>query len=175
MGLDSAPVDDQILKQLQSHKIEGDYARKCIEANKKNQVTATYNLLLKKHIKAGGHSVADARKSSYDPAVFKQVKPAPTEEIRSAVEDDAAMLISQRKIADSLGEMQRYEERKKDQVQRQKRRATSQYTAQAQVALTNAPMMEKKPRHMLIAEEEPASFASQLLNLTVPISQQQRD
>ena len=59
---------------MESHKIEGDYARKCIEANKKNQVTATYNLLLKKHLRDGNHSIADARKSSYDPAIFQKIK-----------------------------------------------------------------------------------------------------
>lgn len=33
-------------------------------------MTATYYLQLKKHIKAGGDSVADASKPTYDPKVF---------------------------------------------------------------------------------------------------------
>ena len=70
IGIDSAPIDIDILKQLEHHDIDIDYARKCIEANKKNQITSTYYLLLKKHIKQGGESVADARKASYDPKVF---------------------------------------------------------------------------------------------------------
>ena len=52
-----------------------DYARKCIEANKKNQVTACYYLLFKKHLKAGGESIADARKPNYDPTVFMKRVP----------------------------------------------------------------------------------------------------
>lgn len=75
IGIDSAPIDINILKQLESHNIDIDYARKCIEANKKNQITSTYYLLLKKFIKQGGESVADARKPSYDPKVFLQRVP----------------------------------------------------------------------------------------------------
>ena len=33
-------------------------------------MTATYYLILKKHIKGGGESIADARKPSYNPEVF---------------------------------------------------------------------------------------------------------
>ena len=33
-------------------------------------MTATYYLILKKHIKAGGESVADARQPTYNPSVF---------------------------------------------------------------------------------------------------------
>lgn len=60
----------KILKQMEDHNIEIDYARKCIEANKHNHVTATYYLILKKHIKAGGESIADARLPTYNPEVF---------------------------------------------------------------------------------------------------------
>jgi 5'-AMP-activated protein kinase, catalytic alpha subunit len=70
IGIDSAPIDVTILKMLESHDIDVDYARKCIEANKKNHITATYFLLLKKHIRGGGESIADARKPTYDPSVF---------------------------------------------------------------------------------------------------------
>ena len=70
VGFDASPIDIDILKQLQDHEIDVDYAKKCIEANKKNHVTACYYLLLKKHIKGGGESIADARKPTYDPQVF---------------------------------------------------------------------------------------------------------
>ena len=59
-----------ILKSIQEHEIDIDYARKCIEANKHNHITATYYLKLKKHIRGGGESLADARKPTYDPNVF---------------------------------------------------------------------------------------------------------
>ena len=70
VGIDPSPIDVNILKQLETHNIDVDYARKCLEANKHNHVTATYYLILKKHIKAGGASVADARLPSYNPQVF---------------------------------------------------------------------------------------------------------
>ena len=55
---------------FEEHNIDIDYARKCLEANKHNTVTATYYLIFKKHLKAGGESVADARKKTYNPEVF---------------------------------------------------------------------------------------------------------
>lgn len=70
VGIDASPIDIDILKQLQEHDIDVDYARKCLEANKHNTVTATYYLILKKHLKAGGDSIADARKPTYNPEVF---------------------------------------------------------------------------------------------------------
>ena len=70
VGFDASPIDIDILKQLQDHEIDVDYARKCLEANKHNTVTATYYLILKKHLKAGGESIADARKPTYNPDVF---------------------------------------------------------------------------------------------------------
>ena len=70
VGIDPTPIDVDILKKLEDYNIDIDYARKCIEANKHNHVTATYYLLLKKHIKAGGESVADSRLPTYNPEVF---------------------------------------------------------------------------------------------------------
>ena len=39
------------LDQYISYDFDSDYARKCIEANKHNHITATYNLMLKKQMK----------------------------------------------------------------------------------------------------------------------------
>ena len=54
IGFDPMPLDLNLVKKLSEYNIDVDYARKCIEANKHNQVTATYYLLLRKHIKEGG-------------------------------------------------------------------------------------------------------------------------
>ena len=51
---------------MEELKINIDYARKCLEANKHNHVTATYYLLLKKHLKNGGDSIADPKSASYN-------------------------------------------------------------------------------------------------------------
>ena len=61
IGIDPPPIDVNILKSIKEHDIDIDYARKCIEANKHNHITATYYLMLKKHIRGGGESIADAR------------------------------------------------------------------------------------------------------------------
>ena len=50
VGIDPTPIDVNILRKLEEHNIDIDYARKCIEANKHNHVTATYYLILKNHI-----------------------------------------------------------------------------------------------------------------------------
>jgi len=47
------------------------------------------------------------------------------------------MLVSQRKIADGLGEMSRFSEHKKEQSQRKQRRATSSYIAHANATLSD--------------------------------------
>ena len=70
IGYDPPPIDPEILKKMQEYKIDIEYARKCIEANKHNYITATYYLLLKKHIKGGGESIANAKSPNYDPNVF---------------------------------------------------------------------------------------------------------
>ena len=51
--------------------LKKNYARKCIQANKHNHVTASYYLLLKELIKSGGSSVADVRSPDYNPALFQ--------------------------------------------------------------------------------------------------------
>ena len=51
----------------QEFSIDKGYARRCIQANKHNQVTASYYLLLKELIKKGEKSPADVRQADYDP------------------------------------------------------------------------------------------------------------
>ena len=70
VGIDPMPIDPEILSQLAQFGINADYARKCIEANKHNHITATYYLCLKKHLRNGGQSIADVRSPKYDAKVF---------------------------------------------------------------------------------------------------------
>jgi 5'-AMP-activated protein kinase catalytic alpha subunit len=51
VGIDPAPIDINILKDLKKYNIDVEYAHKCIDANKHNTISATYYLLLKKHLK----------------------------------------------------------------------------------------------------------------------------
>jgi len=69
IGIDPEPIDPSILKELAQYDISIDYARKCLEANKHNHISATYHLLLKKHIRNGGESIADVASPKYDPYI----------------------------------------------------------------------------------------------------------
>ena len=53
VGTDQIPVDDKLLDELKKFDHDLDYSRKCIEANKHNNVTASYNLLLKSRLREG--------------------------------------------------------------------------------------------------------------------------
>ena len=64
------PIDPEILQSLSQYDMDVEYARKCLEANKHNHITATYYLLFKKHLKGGGESIADPRSPKYNPNYF---------------------------------------------------------------------------------------------------------
>jgi 5'-AMP-activated protein kinase catalytic alpha subunit len=49
------PVDINILKQLREYEIDIEVARKCVEENQHNPITAAYYLLVRKHLASGGN------------------------------------------------------------------------------------------------------------------------
>lgn len=51
MGIHPISVDKNIVATLDNFGFNLDYAEKCILANKHNQITATYYLLLNKHLR----------------------------------------------------------------------------------------------------------------------------
>lgn len=59
IGYDHIIVDLNVLKQLTKYNIDLDYTKKCLEANKHNNDTTSYYLLLKKYLQSGGNSIAD--------------------------------------------------------------------------------------------------------------------
>lgn len=62
VGIDPVPIDNTILDTMQNqYGIDKHYARKCIQANKHNHISASYYLLLKEIIKKGEKSIADVR------------------------------------------------------------------------------------------------------------------
>lgn len=71
---------------MKDFDIDLDYGRKCLEANKKNHVTATYFLLFKKFLKSGGTSQADARQPTYDAKKFLQR----TSDLRTLIKRDVS-------------------------------------------------------------------------------------
>lgn len=66
MGQDQIPADEKILNKCMDLGYEGDYTLKCIEANKHNSVTATYNLLLNKNIREGALTYQEAYECKND-------------------------------------------------------------------------------------------------------------
>ncbi|CAD8051193.1 unnamed protein product [Paramecium sonneborni] len=97
VGYNRIPIDQEILKQLKSYGIDIDHAQKCLDANKHNEITTFYHLLLKRHLTNGGRSTADLNSESFDITLLKP-KPTPqkapisslinNEVIRQQIRDD---------------------------------------------------------------------------------------
>jgi hypothetical protein len=66
VGTDQIPVDDELLNDLKQYDYDLDYSRKCIEANKHNHITATYNLLQKSKLRDGRMTIKDAYECKND-------------------------------------------------------------------------------------------------------------
>ncbi|CAK71237.1 unnamed protein product (macronuclear) [Paramecium tetraurelia] len=66
VGYNRIPIDQEILKQLKQYGIDIDHAQKCLDANKHNEITTFYHLLLKRHLTNGGRSTADLNSESFD-------------------------------------------------------------------------------------------------------------
>ena len=49
VGYNQMPINKEILVKLEDYKMDAEYTQKCIEANKHNDYTTTYYLLLKKY------------------------------------------------------------------------------------------------------------------------------
>lgn len=54
VGYDYIPVDKTIINSLRSYNIDLEHAQQLIESNKHDNITASYYLLLNKHMQAGG-------------------------------------------------------------------------------------------------------------------------
>ena len=61
-------IDPIILPQLDQFGINVNFALKCIEANKHSNVTTSYYLLLLKHLRNGGKSIADISSDEFQTA-----------------------------------------------------------------------------------------------------------
>ena len=88
VGIDPIPLDQNILNRMETeYGIDKEYAKKCIQANKHNHISASYYLLLKEMIKKGEKSIANVRSPDYDPALFEvKNEPAATAERQNKLE-----------------------------------------------------------------------------------------
>lgn len=73
VGVDPPAIDQQILGNVAKKLGMSEKAVSLnLEANKHNRVTTTYFLMLKKHLKEGGKSIADARQVTFNKDIFKK-------------------------------------------------------------------------------------------------------
>ena len=75
VGTDQIPVDENLLQEMKKFDYDLDYSRKCIEANKHNHVTATYNLLLKSRLRDGKMTIKEAFECKNDLASLMKRHP----------------------------------------------------------------------------------------------------
>ena len=80
-GYNKIPVENAILEQTVRLGFDSDFTKKCIEANRHNNATTTYYLLLKKFVRGGGVSYTSLGSKHFDPVLIeppKRIKPAAT-------------------------------------------------------------------------------------------------
>ncbi|CAD8043577.1 unnamed protein product [Paramecium primaurelia] len=80
IGYSRIPIDDAIVDQQIIKGFNSDYIKKCLDANKHNNLTTAYFLILKKHLINGGKSVADINSTNFnekllEPAACPQKPP----------------------------------------------------------------------------------------------------
>ena len=76
VGYNAIPVDSYILGKLGELGLSVEVTRKSIEANKHNNMTTTYYLLLKKHLQSGGISAADVGSGNFTPTYLVPKPPS---------------------------------------------------------------------------------------------------
>ena len=74
VGFNRIPIDEHVLDAIVSLGFDRDFSRKCIEANRHNEVTTSYYLLLKKFVRNGGISKTYLSSKHFDPSLIEPVK-----------------------------------------------------------------------------------------------------
>lgn len=79
VGYHRIPVEDPILEETVKLGFERNFTKKCIEANRHNDATTTYFLLLKKFVREGGISKTFLGSKYFDPALIEPIRRVPLE------------------------------------------------------------------------------------------------
>lgn len=66
VGYHKIPIDQNILKEVKSLGYDIELTAKSLEANRHNNLTTTYYLIMKKYLHAGGISSADFSGKQFD-------------------------------------------------------------------------------------------------------------
>ncbi|KAL4499059.1 hypothetical protein ABPG72_016961 [Tetrahymena utriculariae] len=88
VGYNRIPIDLEIIEQLEKFNIDKDFAKNCVEANKHNHITTSYYLLLRKHIRNGGKSIADISSENFDNTLLQPNKPPQQNKHETILEDE---------------------------------------------------------------------------------------
>lgn len=75
IGIDTIPLDNNILEEMPALGYEKESTRRYIETNRHNAACTTYYLLLKKKLKQGFHSYADINSDNFDPRLKEKDNP----------------------------------------------------------------------------------------------------
>lgn len=79
VGYHRIPVDEHILEETVKLGFDQNFTKKCIEANRHNDATTTYNLLLKKFVREGGISRAYLGSKYFDPTLIEPIRRVPVD------------------------------------------------------------------------------------------------
>ncbi|EAS00862.2 Serine/Threonine kinase domain protein (macronuclear) [Tetrahymena thermophila SB210] len=88
VGYNRIPIDFDIIQQLEKFNIDKEFAKNCVEANKHNHITTSYYLLLRKHIRNGGKSIADISSENFDNTLLQPNKPPQQNKHETILEDE---------------------------------------------------------------------------------------
>ncbi|CAD8067257.1 unnamed protein product [Paramecium primaurelia] len=74
IGYHRIPIDNNIVQQLKERGFNEDYIKICLDANKQNNVTTSYFLLMKRHLMNGGISTADINSVHFDQKLLEPIQ-----------------------------------------------------------------------------------------------------
>jgi 5'-AMP-activated protein kinase catalytic alpha subunit len=74
VGYHRIPIDEEILKATIELGFDFSFTRKCIEANRHNDATTTYYLLLRKFVREGGISKAYLGSKYFDSSLIEPLR-----------------------------------------------------------------------------------------------------
>ncbi|CAK86205.1 unnamed protein product (macronuclear) [Paramecium tetraurelia] len=74
IGYHRIPIDNNIVSQLKERGFNEDYVKICLDANKQNNVTTSYFLLMKRHLMNGGMSTSDINSVHFEPKLLEPIQ-----------------------------------------------------------------------------------------------------
>ena len=79
VGYHRIPVDENLLEETVRLGFEHNFTKKCIEANRHNDATTTYYLLLKKFVREGGITKYYIGSKYFDSSLIEPIRRIPAD------------------------------------------------------------------------------------------------